>query len=43
MGSCCGGKESKKGFCPFSLFLFAATASAFAYHKLQQKLSLIHI
>ena len=39
MGSCCGGKESKKGFCPFSLFLFAATGAAFAYHKLQQKKS----
>ena len=39
MGSCCGGKESKKGFCPFSLFLFAATGAAFAYHKLQQKQS----
>ena len=39
MGSCCGDKESKKGFCPFSLFLFAATGAAFAYHKLQQKKS----
>ena len=30
---------SKKGFCPFSLFLFAATAATFAYVKLQDKSS----
>mmetsp|Transcript_31174 Transcript_31174/g.63346 ORF Transcript_31174/g.63346 Transcript_31174/m.63346 type:complete len:256 (-) Transcript_31174:2633-3400(-) len=30
---------SKKGFCPFSLFLFAATAATFAYGKLQDKSS----
>ena len=31
--------SSKKGFCPFSLFLFAATATTFAYAKLQQSKS----
>mmetsp|Transcript_40363 Transcript_40363/g.121622 ORF Transcript_40363/g.121622 Transcript_40363/m.121622 type:complete len:259 (-) Transcript_40363:381-1157(-) len=32
-GSCCGGGGPVKGFCPFSLFLFAATAGTYLYAR----------